>query len=80
MIIETTWGDLNKIPWQAINRAGVYYHMHVRKPTKGAFVDRLSASAEYSAWMRNNWGIHHEPLEFKIVDEEKYTMFLLRWA
>jgi len=79
MKIETTWDNLNKVPWTAINRAGDYYHTHVRS-TKGAFIDRLKAGAEYSAWMRNNWGIHHEPLEFKIVDEKKYTMFLLRWA
>ena len=72
--------DKDEIPWSAINRAGDYYHKHVNKSIKGALIDRLKASAEYSAWMRNNWGIHHEPLEFKIVDEQKYTLFLLKWA
>lgn len=74
--------SINKdnIPWQAINRAGDYYHNHVRKSTDGAFIDRLKASAEYSAWMRDTWGIHHEPLEFRVIDDEKYMLFLLKWA
>jgi len=70
----------DEIPWKAINRAADYFNIHVRGPMPGPFIDRLKASAEYSAWMRNNWGIHHEPLEFKIVDEQKYMIFLLRWA
>ena len=68
------------IPWGAINRAGGYFHDRVLQNKNGPFIDRLAASAEYSSWMRNEWGIHHEPLEFKVVDEKKYTMFLLRWS
>jgi hypothetical protein len=71
----------DEIPWAAIDRAGDYFYQeHVSKYMIGSYIGRLRASAEYRVWMQNNWGIHHEPLEFKIVDEEKYIMFLLRWA
>jgi hypothetical protein len=37
-------------------------------------------NSEYRNWLEENWGISHGTTYINIVDEEKYTLFLLRWA
>ena len=71
MKIETTWNDLNRIPWQAVFKAARYYNDNIG--------DDLDHDGRYE-WMRNTWGIDHGAEHIRIIDEKKYMMFLLRWA
>jgi outer membrane protein assembly factor BamD (BamD/ComL family) len=70
MKIETTWKDLNRIPWQAIFWCAEEY-----KRTNPGHNDH-----DYFKYMKDNWGIVNGPEHIQIVDEKKYTMFVLRWS
>ncbi len=70
MKIETTWADLKRIPWQSIFDCAEEY-----KRTNPSHNDH-----DYAKYMKENWGIVNGPEHIKIVDQQKYTMFLLRWA
>lgn len=70
MKIETTWGELNRMPWEAIFRCGQEY-----KKSNPELNNR-----DYEEYMLKTWGIDHGLNHIRVVDEQKYMMFLLRWA
>lgn len=72
MMITTTWDDLNRIPWQAIFRCGAEY--------KKAHPECFFGGRTYQEYMIETWGIDHGNEHIRITDEQKYMMFLLRWA
>lgn len=59
------------ICWDAIFKANRYYSDYVR--TDPTFEQRYK-------WMLDTWGVDHGTQHIRIVDEQKYTMLLLRWA
>lgn len=73
MKIETTWADLNQIPWDAVFRAAQYYRDNL-------WEYKTSMHDGCYEWMRDTWGIDHGSEHIRIVDQQKYVMFLLRWA
>ena len=70
MKIETDFVNLNKLPWNSIMRCGQDYKLKFPG-------DNDSYFAEY---LLREWGIDIISQTVKIVDEQKYTMFLLRWS
>ena len=70
MKIVTTWDDLNKIPWDAVFKCAKEY----KERYPGDNHDY------YNDYMKATWGIDHSIEHVRIIDEKKYTMFLLRWA
>lgn len=69
--IETDWKTLNRFPWDAIFKCAQQYQRENPSHT-----DHL-----YREYLRDIWGIDQSSYEhFKVVDEKKYMMFLLRWA
>lgn len=70
MKIVTTLEDLKSIPWDAIFRCGQEY-----KDRNPSHNDQY-----YCEYMRETWGIDQGLEHIKVVDEQKYLMFLLRWA
>jgi hypothetical protein len=68
MKIETTWKDLNRMPWNAIFECGKVYRQN--DPSHNG----------YRKYMLETWGIDHSDNHIRIADEQKYLMFLLRWA
>lgn len=63
--------DKTKISWPAIDR--------VRQHYREEFGPQYSHE-HYQDWMLHTWGIDHRFNYIKIADEQKYTMFLLRFA
>jgi len=62
------------ISWKAVSAATEFYRDHVcRDPWTHAWVS-------YQAWMLEESGIDHGNDYIRIVDEDKYLLFLLRWA
>jgi hypothetical protein len=70
MKIETTWNNLNRIPWNAIFECGQIYRKE--NPSHN--------DQYYQEYMLETWGIDHSDNHIRIADEPKYLMFLLRWA
>jgi hypothetical protein len=68
--IETTWKDLNRMPWDAIFRCAEEYRLG--SPSHN--------NLYYTKYMLETWGIDHSDNHVRIVDQQKYTMFLLRWG
>ena len=71
MKITTTWDDLNKIPWNSVFECAKEY----RKKYPNDF-----DPSDYNNYMQATWGIDHGVDHIAIIDEQKYMMFLLRWA
>lgn len=69
-MIETTWSNLKRFPWQAILECAEEYKRN--NPTHN--------DHDYHKYMKETWGIANGSEHIQIVDEKKYTMFLLRWA
>lgn len=70
MIINSTWADLKRIPWNSIFRCAAEYKR----------ANPLLGDRAYQEYMIETWGIDHSGEHIRITDEQKYTMFLLRWA
>jgi hypothetical protein len=70
MIIETAWDDLNKLPWDAVFKCAIEYKKN--NPSHN--------NDYYTEYLRDTWGIDHGVEHIAIVDEQKYMLFLLRWA
>ena len=70
MKIVTTWDDLNKIPWDSVFKCAKEY----KERHPGDNHDY------YNDYMKSTWGIDHSIEHVRVIDEQKYTMFLLRWA
>lgn len=70
MKITTTWGQLNRMPWQAIFKCADEYRQ--ANPSHNV--------QYYREYMLDTWGIDHTDNHIGIADEQKYMMFLLRWA
>lgn len=70
MRINTTWDDLNRIPWDAVFRCAKEYKLN--NPSHN--------NDYYQKYMINEWGIDHGAEHIRIADERKYLMFLLRWG
>jgi outer membrane protein assembly factor BamD (BamD/ComL family) len=70
MKIETTWEDLKQMPWQAIFWCAEEYKQN--NPNHN--------DSDYTEYMKESWGIDHSTNHAQIVDEQKYLMFVLRWA
>lgn len=71
--LETTWHNLKQIPWDSVFKCAEEYK-------------RLNPSHNndyYLEYLRDTWGIEYAYRSndtIRIVDEQKYTLFLLKWA
>ena len=70
MKITTTWSDLNCVPWQSVFRCAEEY----KKNNPGHNDDY------YREYMLDTWGMDLSNERFRIANEQKYMMFLLRWT
>ena len=61
------------IDWPALFHAIKYYEHNIGSPM-------MNYHGEYCEWLLSNWGIEHGEMFIKVVDEKKYTAFLLRFA
>ena len=60
------------VNWQAVENARDYWHK---------VVSPLAASApSYYEWMLDEGGIEHGPDYIRVVDEQRYLLFVLKWA
>ena len=78
MKIQTTWEDLKTMPWQAVFRCMEEYRQ--THPGHAVGYDTQHYHDHYREYMRENWGIDHGTESIQIVDQKKYTMFLLRFS
>ena len=65
--------DKTKINWEAVQHAIDFYGREFNNPMR-------SYPEGYRDWLLENWGIEHGEVFIKVVDEKKYTAFLLRFA
>jgi len=63
--------DRTKISWDAYNRVREHYRSEFGP---------ASSNEHFQDWMLHTWGIDHRFNYINIDDEQKYTMFLLRFA
>lgn len=63
--------DRSEISWRAVDRARQHY--------REEFGPHFSIE-HYQDWMLHQWGILHRFNSVSIDNEQKYTMFLLRFA
>lgn len=62
-----------QINFDAVQRAIDFYGREFNNPMH-------SYPAGYQVWLLEHWGIEHGTLFIQVVDQEKYAMFLLRFA
>lgn len=67
MLLVTTFDDLKSIPWNSVFRCVEEFRSN-------------NPAEDLYEYMKQTWGLEHGHEDIKIVDEKKYTMFLLRWA
>ena len=65
--------DKRVINWDAVQRAIDFYEQNIGRPM-------MNYTDAYRTWILDNWGIEHGEMFIKVVDEKKYTAFLLRFA
>ena len=70
MKIETKFVNLNKLPWHSIMRCGDEY--------KSEFPD--GNNEYFGEYLLQEWGIDIISRNVRVVDEVKYSMFLLKWS
>ena len=70
MQIKASLESLHRIPWQAVMRCGEEY----LRTNPG------HTNAKYARYLLAEWGIDITSNDAQIVDEQKYTWFLLRWS
>lgn len=69
-IVVSNREDLRRVPWQSVFRCGEEYKK--KNPSHN--------DDYYQEYMLATWGIDIGREHFRIADEQKYMMFLLRWA
>ena len=69
-IVVTEKKDLARVPWDSVFRCAQEYKAN--NPSLNDW--------HYEKYMLDNWGIDHGNEHFRIADEKKYMMFLLRWT
>lgn len=62
--------SINQVNWDAVFKCAKEY----RQKYPG------DNHLYYNEYMKLNWGIDHGNEYIRVVDEQKYMMFLLRWA
>lgn len=65
--------DRTRINFDAVQRAIEFYGQEFNTPMQ-------SYPEGYCEWLLEHWGLEHGEMFIKIVDEKKYTAFLLRFA
>jgi hypothetical protein len=70
MKIETRFVDLNKLPWHSIMSCGDDY--------KSRFPG--DNNEHFGEYLLQEWGIDIISRDVSVVDEIKYSMFLLKWS
>lgn len=65
--------DRTRINFDAVQRAIEFYGQEFNTPMQ-------SYPEGYREWLLEHWGLEHGEMFIKIVDEKKYTAFLLRFA
>jgi hypothetical protein len=68
--IETKFVDLNKLPWHSIMRCGDDYKSRFPGLNDGYFRE----------YLLQEWGIDIISQDVGVVDQVKYSMFLLKWT
>ena len=63
--------DRSGISWEAVARVADHYRSEFGPQ---------SSPEHYQDWLLHTWGIDHRRNYINVVDEQKYTMFLLRFA
>ena len=69
--------DDNDVNWDAMMRARFHY-MHENNIHPGRLHEPWMEG--YQIWLHEEWGIDHYATRIDIVDEKKYSLFLLRFA
>lgn len=67
MKIITTLEELKSIPWQSVFECAGEFRAN-------------NPNEDLYEYMKQTWGIDHGTQHIRIVDEQKYMMFLLRWS
>lgn len=70
---------MTDINWTAIDNAIKYYNYHYRKWRVDSNNNHIPYGS-YQTWMLEENGIDHTETYIRIVDEQLYLMFLLRWS
>ena len=70
--------SINVVNWNAVSQCLDDYRKKYPGDKRGH--DYELNHDHYNNYMQSNWGIDHGAKHIRIVDEQKYTMFLLRWA
>ena len=70
--------DDNDVNWDAMMRAR-YHYMETNNIRPGITIQHPWMEG-YQIWMHETWGIDHYTTRIDIVDEQKYALFLLRFA
>lgn len=65
--------DRTRISRHAVERATEFYEQNIGRPM-------MNYTDAYRKWLLENWSIEHGEMFIKVVDERKYTAFLLRFA
>ena len=76
MVVKVGVMDIstNNVNWDAMMRAR-YRYMAINNVRPGTpWIEG------YQIWMHETWGIDHYTTRIDIVDEQKYALFLLRFA
>lgn len=61
------------LDWNAVQHAIDFYGQEFNTPMQ-------SYPEGYREWLLGHWGIEHGEMFIKVVDKQKYMMFLLRFA
>lgn len=56
-----------EIDWGAMKNAMNYYRTY-------------SGNESWQEWLHKEGGLYHTATTIRIIDEEKYLLFVLRWA
>jgi hypothetical protein len=77
MMNDTVTDNFDVVMWDALARCINDYR---KKYPGGVGHDYEHNHDHYKNYMKSNWGIDHGPEHIQVVDQQKYTMFVLRWA
>ena len=70
--------SINEVDWDAVFRCLNDYRTKYPGDKRG--YDYEHNHDHYNNYMQSNWGIDHNIEYLRVIDEQKYMMFLLRWA
>ena len=69
MDVISVRGTSRRIDWDALARCARECKQNI-----------LDSGGDYTQYLKDAWGIDHGVRYIRIVDEQKYMMFLLRWS